>query len=541
MSQAQAEFNLQALGSKSTTLPILLISVLAAIASSITIYQLHQAAEYSNETRLLLTQAKEQMSRLNSLEWEGFAKGEIDENLAEELAENEASTTAILTQLQEGDRQKHLQDFLGLYNHYQVEINYALNLIAQGRISEAKRIEVNDIDEIYDALYEKVSELELFYIAQKERTRYIADIGTTFSLLISALVISILSYKFNANLWRKNQDLKTAFQNLQQAQEQLIQQEKMAALGQLIAGVAHEINNLLGVIRAAAANSHKALQDILEDLPLLQERLKPDEQGSFFVMTAKALQSKPAIASSESRTLRRQLTTQLQPYGFEDERYIAETLVDMGISCDDFDALIPIFNSEHREWLIQLGYNLTCPFVNNRMIQNAVDRSSKIVYSLKSYAHFDHSGTKKLLNVSDGIETVLEIYHNHLKYNIQVIRDYQDVPPIWGYPDELIQVWTNLIHNAIQAMQSGGILTLRITQQMQGVQVSIIDNGTGIPLATREKVFDAFFTTKESGEGSGLGLYISQKIVDKHQGKITVESQIGETCFSVWLPLRIED
>ena len=347
----------------------------------------------------------------------------------------------------------------------------------------------------------------------------------------------MLSHKFSQSLLNKKQDLETAFDRLQQTQNQLIQQEKMAALGQLIAGVAHEINNPLGIIRASASNTDQALQEAFDDLPLFHQRLSPDAQASFFKLIAQALNTQPSIASQADRALKRKIAAQLQDYGMKNARYTADLLMDMGVG-DDLDFLWPLLKGEHGGWAVQFAYNLTCAFINNQMILNAVDRSSKIVFALKSYSHFDQSGKEQLMQVTEGLETTIAIYQNQLKQTIELIRDYQDIPDILGYPDELIQVWTNLIHNAIQAMESGGTLTIATRCQDNGIEVSITDTGSGIPADVQQKIFDAFFTTKPVGEGSGLGLHICQRIIDKHQGGIAVKSQPGYTQFSVWLPIE---
>ncbi|MGB3509609.1 MAG: ATP-binding protein, partial [Microcoleaceae cyanobacterium] len=159
------------------------------------------------------------------------------------------------------------------------------------------------------------------------------------------------------------------------------------------------------------------------------------------------------------------------------------------------------------------------------------------IFALKSYARFQPTGKRQLVQIVNGLETVLEIYHNQLKQNIDVVRDYQEIPEIWGYADELIQVWTNLIHNAIQAMEAGGTLTIATHQQENSIQVSIKDTGAGIPQQVQSKIFDAFFTTKSAGEGSGLGLHICQKIIDKHQGTMKVDSEAGCTIFCIELPI----
>ena len=393
------------------------------------------------------------------------------------------------------------------------------------------------IDKIYEDLYAEVANLEEIYSKQKEDARRLVDFGTTFSLLLSAFIIGMLSHKFSQSLLNKKQDLETAFDRLQQTQNQLIQQEKMAALGQLIAGVAHEINNPLGIIRASASNTDQALQEAFDDLPLFHQRLSPDAQASFFKLIAQALNTQPSIASQADRALKRKIAAQLQDYGMKNARYTADLLMDMGVG-DDLDFLWPLLKGENGGWAVQFAYNLTCAFINNQMILNAVDRSSKIVFALKSYSHFDQSGKEQLMQVTEGLETTIAIYQNQLKQTIELIRDYQDIPDILGYPDELIQVWTNLIHNAIQAMESGGTLTIATRCQDNGIEVSITDTGSGIPADVQQKIFDAFFTTKPVGEGSGLGLHICQRIIDKHQGCIAVKSQPGYTQFSVWLPIE---
>ncbi|MBE9004968.1 GHKL domain-containing protein [Fortiea sp. LEGE XX443] len=517
---------------------IFLAAIIVAIASATAIYQLNQIAERSNNTKLLLIQVKEQVSRLNALEWEGISKGKIDEDLTQELAENQQSTDVILNELRQINQQNNLKNLFALYILYRTKIDVALELIVQGKIKEAIEIDADSIDEIYDSLYAEVATLEKVYVDQKEQTRKLADIGTTCSLIFAASIIGILSHQFNKNLWNKNQELNVAFNELQRTQDQLIQQEKMAALGQLIAGVAHEINNPLGIIKASASNTDQALQEALAELPSLHQRLNFEEQKSFFKLINQALKNQPSVAFEENRSLKRQMAAYFKECGINDARDIADLLMDMGIY-EDLEFLLPLLKGNHGGWAVQFAYNLTCCFVNNQMILNAVDRSAKIVFALKNYSHFDQSGKKQLMEVTEGIETTIAIYHNQLKYKINLIRDYQSTAEIWGYPDELIQVWTNLIFNAIQVMESGGTLTIATRQQEKGVEIRITDTGSGISQEVQQKIFDAFFTTKPAGEGSGLGLHICKKIIDKHQGHIKVETQPGNTQFSVWLPIEL--
>ena len=156
---------------------------------------------------------------------------------------------------------------------------------------------------------------------------------------------------------------------------------------------------------------------------------------------------------------------------------------------------------------------------------------------MKSYARYDHTGQAVKANLIEGLNVVLTLYNNQLKHGIELTTNYQEVPEILCHPDELNQVWTNLIHNAIQAMSNQGRLDIVVFPQAEQIVVQITDSGVGIPAAIQDRIFEPFFTTKGAGEGSGLGLDIVKKIIDKHQGNIMVESQPGQTTFSIFLPM----
>ena len=338
-------------------------------------------------------------------------------------------------------------------------------------------------------------------------------------------------------LQEKNEELAQTLQQLQTAQQELIQSEKMAALGQLIAGVAHEINTPLGAIKASISNISNALEQSLQQLPQLLTQLSAQQQENFFALVASSQDNAEPLSFRTERKLKRAYRKELEAEKIEDADTVAANLVKIGFA-KEISPFLNLLRSPHKSIILHTAYNLAMQQSNSENIKLAVDRASKIVFSLKSYARQGQTGEKIRSQVTEGIDVVLTIYHNQLKRGIEVTKNYQDISPILCYPEELNQVWTNLIHNAIQAMHNKGELGIAVREDNSYVAVEITDSGCGIRPEIKDSIFKPFFTTKSAGEGSGLGLDIVSKIIDKHQGKIEVESQPGCTTFRVWLPIN---
>lgn len=341
----------------------------------------------------------------------------------------------------------------------------------------------------------------------------------------------------NDDLAKTNEELAKTLQELKATQEELILAEKMAALGQLIAGIAHEVNTPLGAIRSSAGNISKFLSQILEQLPALFQSLSPEEGQDFLALLQRSLQQEIILSTKEERQLRKALRRQLEELEIDNAESIADRLVIMGIY-DEINTFLPLFKRHDSFEIIEIAYKLSELKRSTKTIETATERASKVVFALKTYARYDQSGQMIAADLTEGIETILTLYHNQLKQGVEVIRNYAELAPILCYPDELNQVWTNLIHNALQAMDYRGILRIDLTRIDQMVKISITDSGKGIPEEIISRIFEPFFTTKNAGEGSGLGLDIVKKIVEKHSGKIEVESKPGQTTFSVFIPIK---
>jgi signal transduction histidine kinase len=341
-------------------------------------------------------------------------------------------------------------------------------------------------------------------------------------------------------LQTKNEELSKTLDELKATQSKLVQSEKMALLGQLIAGIGHEINNPLGAIRASIDNIAHFVDRDLETLPKFLQQLSSERQQDFFALLHKSNQQEMTFSSRERRQLKKGLIRQLEFQNVANSDIIADILVDLGIY-DEIEGFLPLLQDSYSQAILNMAYQFTSLKKSTKTISTATDRAAKIVFSLRSYARYDATSEKVEVNITEGIETVLTLYQNQLKQGVEVIKIYANLPPVFCYPDELNQVWTNLIHNALQAMDYKGILTINATQEDTKVIITITDTGKGIPMEVQDKIFEPFFTTKPTGEGSGLGLDIVQKIIEKHEGEIEVESMPGKTTFTVSLPIKLKD
>ncbi|MDY6936321.1 MAG: CHASE2 domain-containing protein [Cyanobacteriota bacterium] len=362
------------------------------------------------------------------------------------------------------------------------------------------------------------------------------QLGTTNEKLADAnQQLEEYSRTLESKVTERTRELQNTLDSLQETQDELIQSEKMAALGQLISGVAHEVNTPLGAIRASVDNINIFLEKKLESLPSFFANLPSDYHPIFLELLRSALADTENLSSRSRRKIKRALARKIKKYNPEYAETIADFLVDLGIR-DNIQHVLPIVRDIRSEQILNTAYQLAGLKKSTHTILNATDRAAKVVFALKNYTRYEATGDKIKVKVTDGIETVLNLYQNKLQNGVDVIRNYEShIPLILGYPDEINQIWMNLVHNALQAMDNRGTLAIDVAPNDTHICVKITDSGRGIPSEIQHKIFDPFFTTQPPGEGSGLGLDIVRKIIDRHQGKIEFESIPGKTTFTVSL------
>ena len=342
-------------------------------------------------------------------------------------------------------------------------------------------------------------------------------------------------------LWeqQKLRDLELAY--LQQ-EVMLRQSERLATLGRLSAGMAHELNNPAAVARQGA----EQLRDSISRLERAQFTLGAAGLSSTqhdlieeLEREAERRAKQPAVLDPIGRSdLEEEVEEWLDRNGVEDPWEHASTLVSMGLCSAELQELTKSFDPSVTPMVIDyfgskfLAYNLL------EEIGHGARRIAEIVKALKGYSYMDQAPIQAV-DVREGLNDTLIMLSSKLRDGIEVGVDFAaDLPSIQGYGSELNQVWTNLIDNAIGAMDGKGALGLKAYQDGEWVVVEVADSGSGIPVEAQDKLFDPFFTTKAPGEGTGLGLNISHSIVvEKHRGQITVDSRPGATRFMVRLPM----
>src|ERR1700719_908257 len=317
------------------------------------------------------------------------------------------------------------------------------------------------------------------------------------------------------------------------------QRDRLASLGKLSAGLAHELNNPASAAKRATSQLRYVLKKIRDashelgsrDLTLAQ-KAEIEKLDLAFVQSNEVPPDPLAVSDLEE-----QIDSLLRSHGQNDLWQMAADLARKNVKPEALESLFATLDADTaRAALVRIAASVEVATLLNE-IESGTSRISDLVRAIKEYTYMDQTPLQNV-DIVKSLETTLTILNHKLKHGVAVKRDYQKIPLLVNsFGSELNQVWTNIIDNAIDAMHGSGELRVRTYRDSDCVVVEIADNGPGISPEVQPHIFEPFFTTKGVGEGTGLGLDTVQRIVKKHRGNIQVSSKPGDTRFQVWLPL----
>lgn len=323
---------------------------------------------------------------------------------------------------------------------------------------------------------------------------------------------------------------------------ELQQTEKLAALGKLSAGLAHELNNPAASAKRAALALSEAQEALREATAQLDSRnLTQDQRKAILHFERQALLNTQAPELMDSLTQsekEEEITDWLEKNNIQGGGRFAPVLAETSLEISWLEGLKQQAGAEILpEALMRIASQVSARKLTKE-IESSTGRISELVKAIKEYTFMDQAPMQEI-DIHQGIESTLVMLKYKLKYGINVEKDFdKNLPRVCAYGSELNQVWTNLIDNAADAMKKGGKLSIRTVLDQDSVLVEISDTGTGIAPEIQGKIFEPFFTTKKMGEGTGLGLDTVYRIIHRHRGNIQVDSKPGNTCFKVRLPLK---
>jgi signal transduction histidine kinase len=317
------------------------------------------------------------------------------------------------------------------------------------------------------------------------------------------------------------------------------QRDRLASLGKLSAGLAHELNNPASAAKRATSQLRDVLKKIRDASHALGSRdLSPEQKAEIEKLETAFVQSNEVPPDPLTISdLEEQIDSLLRSHGQNDLWQMAADLARKNVKPEALESLFAILDPDTaRAALVRIAASVEVATLLNE-IESGTTRISDLVRAIKEYTYMDQTPLQNV-DIVKSLETTLTILNHKLKHGVVVERDYQKIPLLVNsFGSELNQVWTNLIDNAIDAMGGEGKIRVRTYREDDCVVVEIADNGPGISAEVLPHIFEPFFTTKGVGEGTGLGLDTVQRIVKKHRGNIQVSAKPGDTRFQVWLPL----
>lgn len=366
----------------------------------------------------------------------------------------------------------------------------------------------------------------------KSELNFMRSVADSVALIFETEQVS----RSKEELKQKNDSLKEAYDKVIEMQSEIIKQDKLATLGTLIAGIAHEVNTPLGAIKASNDSINQALTN---NFNLNLDEITLEDLALIFQLTNTRIRSTKQLSTREERIIIKTISEELiQKFPTMSEpQFYAKKIIEFGYTTADvcFDSYI---KHEKASQLFEMASNLVNLARSSDNIHLAVNKASRVVKSLNLFSHTNSEQEKHSFNLKENFENVVTILWNRIKNGSNVVININEDVEIFGNPDEISQVWTNIINNAIQACDSKAEILIQHSKEESYHTIIIENNGPKIPSEAVDKIFDPFFSTKKRGEGTGLGLHIVKKIVDSHNGEIICKSSDISTQFIIKIPIH---
>ena len=382
-----------------------------------------------------------------------------------------------------------------------------------------------------------------FYLGDQVDQKYSASVRALTDCTVLALVGRDFNEVFRRWYPMAVHLLQGMFVGLSNTNVLVGQRERLLALGKLSAGLTHELNNPAAAASRAADTLGERLAGMRHKLALLAEgQLDRDALKTLTVLQERfvsAGRTAPALTALQTGDLEDELTDWLDDHDVSQSWELAPVFVAGGLRVADLEEVVQTAPAESLEGAVRwLAYTVDTENLL-REIEDATARITALVGAAKQYSQLDRAPHQNI-DLHDGLDATLVMLARKLGDGIRVIKDYDPtLPAVPAYPAELNQVWTNLIDNAADAMDGQGTLTVRTAHDGDFALVEIGDTGSGVPPEVAKRIFEPFFTTKPVGQGTGLGLDVSWRVVvNRHHGDLQLHSRPGDTRFQVRLPLH---
>ncbi|MCG8389783.1 MAG: ATP-binding protein, partial [Cytophagales bacterium] len=399
--------------------------------------------------------------------------------------------------------------------HYR-DILRRVNSIELAELERSKQKEIEDKDHELEA-----------------RLNYLIILSLT--LVLTGGIVFVL-YRSNHFRKRANKQITETLEKLRTTQDQLVAQEKMAALGQLVSGIAHEINTPLGAIQGLISPVSDHFSFVVSQLHQGLKDVPEDKLSLMLGWAQKYTAKNTTISTLARRDHKKHLVKILSEQGLSRPRDLADKLLAIGMTPED-ENLVNLLSLPGPVKVIHLLHSIVMHERGTSQMELVVSKISKMVSALQTYSQPNRSGDRNTpIDLRENIDQALVLLGNEFKHGIRLVKQYPEkLSLIKGNPDSLGQVWTNVLMNAIQAVEGKGTITIIIEELPERILVKVMDDGYGIPGEACDKIFEAFYTTKQRGYGTGLGLNISKRIVEQHGGEIDFENKARKTVFAISL------